>query len=141
MVSARIDSSTPPFHPHCQGFLNLWMLPRTENPLGIGALLINCMHAYAACTHGCTMGTLTVPLSLQNKLFVIPRGNSRLRHKKIYNPTSSNRKIIGWVSSYARFYGASRISVSKPYVDLNYPWRQNNYSSRAEWKSHFPVRN
>ena len=51
--------------------------------------------------------------------------------------TDSNRKSIRSCTSYARFCGSNRISVSKPYVDLNCPWRQNNYSSRAEWKSHF----
>ena len=55
MVSAGIDSSTPPFHPRFWGLLNSWMLPRTENPRGIGALFISCMHAHAAHIHGCTM--------------------------------------------------------------------------------------
>ena len=112
------------------------MPSRTENPRGIGALFISCMHAYAACRHGCAMGTLDSTLFLQNIFFMTPRGYSRLRHKKICNVMDSNRKSNRLISSYARFYGANRVFVSKPYVDLNYPWRKENYSSRAEWKSH-----
>ena len=48
----------------------------------------------------------------------------------------SNRKSNWNLSSCVRFSGAKTAPVPKHYADLNYPWRRNNYSPRAEWKNH-----